>query len=166
MSRRRLRSELKPDVLFFCAFFFAFSSSSPFFLLFFTLRALLANGLKLVILYPTPNTQSLERSSLICIDVVESVSVRIFLYSTLHVRLLLKVKSTPSSGENASLMLTVDTLYIELGVEFPVVASLMNPRSFIYSIHVLYELYEPTAYTLLYEWFRFTLLKTSRNQGS
>ena len=34
----------------------------------------------------------------------------------------------PSRGENASLMLTVDTLYMELGMGLPDVASVMNPR--------------------------------------
>ncbi len=80
--------------------------------------------------------------------------------------LLLSVTSIPSNGENDSLMLTVDTLYIELGIGAPVVASLMNPSPFMYSMKVLYDEYEPTAYTLLYAWLTFTLLNTSLNQGS
>ena len=52
--------------------------------------------------------------------------------------------STPSNGENDSLMLTVETLYIELGTGLPVVASTTKPVPFIYSMNVLYELYPPT----------------------
>ena len=70
---------------------------------------------------------------------------RVVRYSALMVMLFCSVTSMPSNGENASLMLTVDTLNIELGTGIPVVASLMNPNPFIYSIYVLYEAYEPTA---------------------
>ena len=65
-------------------------------------------------------------------------------YSIFTVMLFCNVTSTPSNGENDSLMLTVETLYMELGTGAPVVASLMNPRPFMYSMKVLYELYEPT----------------------
>ena len=37
--------------------------------------------------------------------------------------------SMPSNGEKVSLMLTVDTLYMLLGIGLPVVTSLMKPMS-------------------------------------
>ena len=73
------------------------------------------------------------------------LSTRVVRYSSFAVRLFSNVRSMPSSGENDSLMLTVDTLYMELGMGFPVVASFTKPSPFIYSMKVLYELYEPTA---------------------
>ena len=58
-------------------------------------------------------------------------------YSTFAVRLFSNVMSTPSRGENASLMLTLDTLNMLLGVGAPVVVSLTKPSPFIYSWKVL-----------------------------
>ena len=79
-------------------------------------------------------TMSLEKFSVRATLVMERLSVRIFLYSALAVRPLLKVMSTPMRGEKDSLMLTVETLYIELGTGLPVVTSLMNPHSPMYSM--------------------------------
>ena len=67
------------------------------------------------------------------------LSTRVLRYSALTVRLLFSVTSMPSSGENDSLMLTVDTLYIEFGVGMPVVASVMKPSPPMYSMNVLYD---------------------------
>ena len=78
-------------------------------------------------------TQSLLSDSLICTLVILSDRTRVVRYSTLPVRLFCMVKSIPMSGANDSLMLTVDTLYIELGMEAPEVASVMNPKPSIYS---------------------------------
>ena len=61
------------------------------------------------------------------IETRASDSTRVWRYSTLAVRLFCKVTSTPSRGENDSLMLTVETLYIELGMGLPVVASVIKP---------------------------------------
>ena len=59
--------------------------------------------------------------------VIERLSTRVVRYSSLAVRLLLKVMSMPSSGEKASLMLTVETLYMDEGMGLPVVASVTKP---------------------------------------
>ena len=56
-------------------------------------------------------TQSFDRASLICTLVVDSVRVRVLRYSAFTVRLLFRVTSTPSRGENDSLILTVGTLH-------------------------------------------------------
>ena len=93
-----------------------------------------------------PSTQSCDDDSLICTLVMLRFSVRMVLYSSLHVRLFCNVTSMPSSGENDSLMLTVETLYIDDGTGMPVVASEMKPRPGpINSMKVLYDWYAPTA---------------------
>ena len=84
-----------------------------------------------------PSTQSFDRASLICTEVIERVMTRVVRYSSLQVRLFRKVTSTPSRGEKASLMLTVETLYIDEGMGLPVVTSLTNPSPFMYSMKVL-----------------------------
>ena len=86
-----------------------------------------------------PITQSLLNASFTCTLVVLRVRLRVVRYSTLHVKPLSKDTSTPSSGEKASLMLTVLTLYMLLGTGLPVVASVMKPMSPMLCIHVLNE---------------------------
>ncbi len=101
----------------------------PFFLPFadFFLALPRPKRLKLSSRHPHPKTQSLLTASLSCTDVMESDRARVWRYSSLAVMLLRNVTSMPNSGENDSLMLTVDTLNMELGTRLPVVASVMNP---------------------------------------
>ena len=65
---------------------------------------------------------------------MERLRVRTLLKSSLAVRSLLKVMLIPMSGEKFSLMLTVETLYMDDGIGLPVVTSLMKPQSFMYSM--------------------------------
>lgn len=83
--------------------------------------------LKLSRRQPQPKTQSLLTASLSCTEVMDSDKARVWRYSSFAVMLLRKVTSTPNSGENDSLMLTVETLNMELGTRLPVVASVMKP---------------------------------------
>ena len=79
-------------------------------------------------------SKSLEKFSVRATLVMERLRVRILLYFNAAVMPLLKDMSTPMRGEKDSLMLTVETLYMEDGMGLPVVTSLMNPQSFIYSM--------------------------------
>ena len=81
-------------------------------------------------------TQSLERLSLSWTLVIERFSTRVVRYSSLMVMLFCNVTSIPNSGENCSLMLTVEMLYMLEGVSEPSVA-LTNPKSPMYSSHEL-----------------------------
>ena len=56
-------------------------------------------------------TMSFERDSLICTLVIERLSTRVRRYSALMVMLFCSVTSTPSSGENDSLIETVGTCH-------------------------------------------------------
>ena len=64
---------------------------------------------------------------------MDSVRTRVRRSSTLAVRLLLNVISTPMSGEKDSLMLTVLMSKGQDGTGLPVVTSLMKPTPFVSS---------------------------------